>query len=206
MSIGILGTKIGMTQLFSTEGFAIPVTIVYLESCVITQIKTTKTDGYNAIQIGCMGKISKHLTKARRGHLKQAGVRTIHRLTEYRVLSTEKFEVGDLITIKEFHPGQAINISGLTIGKGFAGNQKRHNFRRGPMTHGSKTHRQPGSIGPGTTPGRVFPGKRMAGRLGHKTVTIKNLQIADVNISQNCIGVKGAVPGPNGNLLKIITR
>ena len=206
MSIGILGTKIGMTQFFSTEGLAIPMTIVHLESCIVTQIKTTKTDGYNAIQVGCLRKDSKHLTKASQGHLKAAGNQTVRYLTEYRVPSTEEFEVGNIFTVEEFQLGQAINVSGTTIGKGFTGNQKRHNFRRGPMTHGSKTHRQPGSIGPGTTPGRVFPGKRMAGKLGHTKVTIKNLQILDINVSNNCIGVKGALPGPNGNLLKIIPR
>lgn len=206
MSIGILGTKIGMTQFFSTEGFAIPMTIVHLEYCVITQIKTTKTDGYNAVQIGCSLKAAKRLSRARQGHLKAAGVNTACYLTEYRVPSTEGFEVGNTITIEEFQPGLTVNVSGLTIGKGFTGNQKRHNFRRGPMTHGSKTHRQPGSIGPGTTPGRVFPGKKMAGNLGHTKVTIKNLQILDIDLLNNCIGIKGAIPGSNGNLLKIIPR
>nr|YP_009296739.1 ribosomal protein L3 [Apophlaea sinclairii]AOM65879.1 ribosomal protein L3 [Apophlaea sinclairii] len=204
MSVGIIGTKIGMTQIFNKEGLAIPITIVQAGPCIITQVKNTERDGYNAVQLGYYPTKSNYLTKAQIGHLNRAGVINLRYLFEYPVESVTEFQVGKYVTVEKFKTGQFVNISGKTIGKGFTGCRKRHNFSRGPMTHGSKNHRQPGSIGPGTTPGRIFPGKKMAGRAGNTTVTIKNLQVTNVDVSNNILMIKGAIPGVYGNLINII--
>nr|QCI08250.1 ribosomal protein L3 [Pterothamnion crispum] len=205
MSIGLLGTKIGMTQLFNKEGSAIPVTILKVGPCIITQIKTIENDGYKAIQIGYQEVRDNKLTKPEIGHLKKANIPPLKYLHEYKYDKelSNNIKIGETLDLTEFKIGNLINISGKSIGKGFSGYQKRHNFSRGPMTHGSKNHRQPGSIGAGTTPGRVFPGKKMAGRMGHKQVTIKNLQIIDINAEENIMIIKGAVPGKSGNLIYI---
>jgi len=203
MPISLLGTKIGMTQLFNEKGSAIPVTILKVGPCVITQIKTKETDGYEAIQIGYK-EIKEHkLTKSEIGHLNKAQISPLKHLREYKCKNEiiQKSKIGDILDVTSFQIGSFINISGNSIGKGFSGYQKRHHFSRGPMSHGSKNHRQPGSIGAGTTPGRVFPGKKMAGRMGFKKVTVKNLQIIDIHAENNIIIVKGAVPGKAGNLV-----
>ena len=203
MSLGLLGTKIGMTQIFSDSGNAITVTILQLGPCMITQIKDIASDGYKAIQIG-YSKHSEHkLTKPELGHLQKAGAPPLKYLQEYKVQSLENFYIGQKITVDQLQIGNLIKVSGLSIGRGFSGYQKRHHFSRGPMTHGSKNHRQPGSISAGTTPGRVFPGKKMAGRMGHKKVTIQNLQIIDINPEQNIVLVKGSVPGKPGSIISI---
>lgn len=203
MSIGLLGTKVGMTQIFNTSGTCIPVTIIQVGPCIITLIKTTESDGYNAIQLGYK-KISSHLlTNAQLGHLNSRGLPSLKYLYETQINCPKSFKIGQILTVNNFKIGEFINVSGLTIGKGFSGYQKRHNFSRGPMSHGCKNHRQPGSIGAGTTPGRVFPGKKMAGRLGNINTTIKNLQILDINTGKDLIIIKGAVPGKVGNLIKI---
>ena len=203
MNIGILGTKLGMTQIFDESGLAIPVTIIKAGPCLITQIKTLDTDGYDAVQIGYSEIQSKLLNKPRLGHLKKAGSPPLWYLKEYRVQSSSEELLGATISVNSFNLGDKVSITGKTIGKGFAGTVKRHNFTRGPMTHGSKNHREPGSIGMGTTPGRVYPGKKMAGRLGGKQTTIKNLQIVLINPENNLLVVKGAIPGKLGNLLSI---
>ena len=203
MSLGILGTKLGMTQIFDEFGYATPVTVIKAGPCLITQVKTTENEGYNAIQIG-YGQISnKNLNKPLLGHLQKSESPPLKHLKEYSVNSTEKFKLADKITVNLFTIGQTICISGKSIGKGFAGTIKRHNFTRGPMTHGSKNHREPGSIGQGTTPGRVFPGKKMAGRLGGKQTHVKNLTVVYINEENNLLVVKGSVPGKKGNLLSI---
>lgn len=203
MSIGLLGTKIGMTQVFNSTGLCIPVTVLRVGPCIITQIKNTNSDGYNAIQIG-YSQVSSHLmSKARLGHLNKTNAPSLKYLKEYKVDSADIFNIGQIITVDNLKIGEKINIQGTSIGKGFSGYQKRHHFSRGPMSHGCKNHRQPGSIGAGTTPGRVYPGKKMAGRLGGKTITIKNLQIVDVNTEQHFILVKGSVPGKPGSILSI---
>lgn len=202
MKIGILGTKLGMTQIFDDSGLAIPVTIIKAGPCVITQVKTSITDGYNAIQIGYEETRSNLLNKPELGHLKKANL-SLKYLKEYRTDSINTEEVGTKISVDKFNIGDKVSITGKTIGKGFAGTVRRHNFTRGPMTHGSKNHREPGSIGMGTTPGRVYPGKRMAGRLGGNKATIKNLQILLINPENNLLVVKGAVPGKMGNILSI---
>ena len=203
MNIGILGTKLGMTQIFDESGLAIPVTIIKAGPCIITQIKTLDTDGYNAVQVGYSEIQSKLLTKPKLGHLQKAGAPPLKYLKEYRMQSSEGEVLGSTISVNSFTLGDKVSVTGKTIGKGFAGTVKRHNFTRGPMTHGSKNHREPGSIGMGTTPGRVYPGKKMAGRVGGKQTTIKNLQVVLINLENNLLVVKGAIPGKLGNLLSI---
>ena len=203
MSLGLLGNKIGMTQIFNESGNVVPVTIVKVGPCVVTQIKTVLSDGYNAIQIGYLNVSNKVLTQPELGHLQKSNIQPLKYLKEFRVNNPEDFTVGQIITTSSFNEGQLIDITGKSSGKGFSGLQKRHNFARGPMTHGSKNHRAPGSIGMGTHPGRVLPGKRMSGQLGNKTVNIKKLKIIQVNTEENILVIKGSVPGKPGNLLQI---
>ena len=205
MSLGLLGNKIGMTQIFDETGNIIPVTVLKIGPCVITQVKTTLTDGYNAIQIGYGNVPTKSLTQPELGHLQKSNIQPLKYLKEFRVNNPEEFQVGQILNVEAFDSGQLVDITGKSSGKGFSGLQKRHNFTRGPMTHGSKNHRLPGSIGMGTTPGRVLPGKRMAGQLGNKITNIKKLKIVQVNVEENILVVKGSVPGKPGNLLSIIS-
>jgi large subunit ribosomal protein L3 len=205
MTVGLLGNKIGMTQIFDESGNIIPVTILKVGPCVITQVKTVLKDGYNSIQIG-YGKISsKSLTQPELGHLQKSNIQPLKYLKEFRLNENlDQFEIGQILNVDSFSVGQLINIRGKSIGKGFSGLQKRYNFARGPMTHGSKNHRAPGSIGMGTSPGRVLPGKKMAGQLGNKVTTIKKLKIIQTNSNENILVVKGSVPGKPGNLLSIM--
>ena len=203
MSLGLLGNKIGMTQIFDESGNIIPVTILKIGPCVITQIKTVLTDGYSAIQIGYGSVSSKYLTQPELGHLQKSNIQPLKYLKEFQVNNPEEFTVGQILNVDAFSTGQLINITGKSTGKGFTGLQKRHNFSRGPMTHGSKNHRAPGSIGMGTYPGRVLPGKKMAGQLGNKITHIKKLKIIQINNDENILIVKGSVPGKPGNLLSI---
>lgn len=204
MTIGLLGNKIGMTQIFDESGNVIPVTILKVGPCVITQLKTDLNDGYNSIQIGYGNTSNKTLTQPEIGHLKKYNIQPLRYLKEFRVQSHKDFKIGQILNVDSFSSGQLVNIRGKSIGKGFSGLQKRHNFSRGPMTHGSKNHRAPGSIGMGTTPGRVLPGKRMAGQLGNKIVTIRKLKIVQIDSKENILVVKGSVPGKPGNLLSIV--
>jgi large subunit ribosomal protein L3 len=203
MSIGLLGNKIGMTQIFDESGNIIPVTILKVGPCVITQIKTEMKDGYNAIQVGYSNTSNKSLTQPELGHLQKSNIQPLKYLKEFRVESVDDFEVGQVLNVDLLSVNQLVNIKGKTIGKGFSGLQKRHNFTRGPMTHGSKNHRAPGSIGMGTTPGRVLPGKKMAGQLGNKLTTIKKLKVIQLSSEENILIIKGSVPGKPGNLLSI---
>jgi large subunit ribosomal protein L3 len=204
VSLGILGTKLGMTQVFDPEtGAAIPVTVVQAGPCTVTQVKTSETDGYTSVQIGYGAVKEKALTKPELGHLGKAGASPLRHLKEYRLDDVTSYELGQDVGASLFEAGQIVDVSGLTIGRGFAGYQKRHNFKRGPMTHGSKNHRQPGSTGAGTTPGRVYPGKKMAGRYGGTKVTVRKLEIVRVDAERNLLLIKGAVPGKAGNLLSI---
>ena len=205
MAIGLLGNKIGMTQIFDESGNIIPVTILKVGPCVITQIKSVLKDGYNSIQIGYGNISGKFLTQPELGHLQKSNIQPLKYLKEFRLTDNEeKFEVGQVLKVNSFEIGQLVNIRGKSIGKGFSGLQKRYNFTRGPMTHGSKNHRAPGSIGMGTTPGRVLPGKRMAGQLGNKVITIKKLKVIQTNEKENILVIKGSVPGKPGNLLSIV--
>ena len=203
MTIGILGTKVGMTQVFDDSGFAIPVTVIKAGPCIITHIKNTEKEGYNAVQIGYSKSSPQKITKPCLGHLTKFNLPPLKHLKEYRIDSTDSLSIAQKITVDSFEVGQNISISGNTIGKGFAGTVKRYNFSRGPMTHGSKNHREPGSIGQGSTPGRVHKGKKMGGRLGGKKTTIKNLEIIYINSKDNLLVVRGSVPGKSGNLLSI---
>ena len=204
MSVGILGTKLGMTQVFDAQGKAIPVTVIQAGPCTVTQIKTKPTDGYSAVQIGYSEVKPKALNKPELGHLAKSGANPLRHLQEYRLEDTSSFELGQQLKADTFTPGQIVDVIGTSIGKGFAGFQKRHNFKRGPMSHGSKNHREPGSIGPGTTPGRVYPGKRMAGRMGNVQVTVRKLTIVRVDTEQNLLLIKGAVPGKAGALVNVV--
>ncbi|MFN9673162.1 MAG: 50S ribosomal protein L3 [Microcystis sp.] len=204
MSIGILGTKLGMTQIFDNKtGVAIPVTVVQAGPCPVTQVKTKKTDGYESIQVGYKTVKEKALNKPLLGHLAKAGVSPLRHLIEYRLEDASAYTLGQEITAAIFQEGDLVDVAGTTIGRGFSGYQKRHNFKRGNMTHGSKNHRLPGSTGAGTTPGRVFPGKRMAGQYGSTQVTIRKLSVVKIDSERHLILIKGAVPGKPGTLLNI---
>ena len=204
MAVGLLGNKIGMTQIFDESGNIIPVTILKVGPCVVTQVKTESKDGYDSIQIGYGSVPNKSLTQPELGHLQKSNIQPLKYLKEFRINENEDFKIGQVLNVDSFLPGQLVNIKGKSIGKGFSGLQKRHNFTRGPMTHGSKNHRAPGSIGMGTTPGRVLPGKKMAGQLGNKFTTIKKLKVIQINSEENILVIKGSVPGKPGNLLSII--
>lgn len=203
MSLGLLGNKIGMTQIFDESGNIIPVTILKVGPCIVTQIKTVLTDGYNAIQIGYGTVSNKSLTQPELGHLQKSNIQPLKYLKEFRVNDPDEFKIGQVLNVESLAAGQLIDVTGKSVGKGFAGLQKRHNFTRGPMTHGSKNHRAPGSIGMGTTPGRVLPGKKMAGQLGNKMTKTRKLKVVQVNSDENILVVKGSVPGKPGNLLSI---
>ena len=198
----LLGTKIGMTQLISEDGRAVPVTLIKAGPVTVTQVKTVETDGYNAVQVGF--EEGKNLSKAVAGHLKAANVTPKH-IREFRIAddTTEELTVGSTIDVTAFELGDVVDATGISKGKGFAGNIKRHNFERHRKTHGGKGNtRKPGSIG-SMYPQKVFKGKRMAGRMGHEQVTVKNLVVSYIDAENNLIGLKGAVPGPKKGLIVI---
>nr|YP_009395828.1 ribosomal protein L3 [Herposiphonia versicolor]ARW64808.1 ribosomal protein L3 [Herposiphonia versicolor] len=206
MSIGILGTKIGMTQIFDDKGLTIPATILQVGPCTITQIKREIDSNHANIQIGYKYIRPDKINKPLQGHLKKNNLPCFKHLKEYKTDKYNELNIGEIIDISKINTNKHVNISGVSIGKGFSGCQKRHHFSRGPMSHGSKNHRAPGSIGAGTTPGRVFPGKKMAGRMGNKQVTTKNLAILNINTQNNILTIKGCVPGKKGNLLYIYQK
>lgn len=203
MQVGLFGKKVGMTQIFNESGTILPVTIVKTELCEISQIKTITKDGYNAIQIAYEEEKPHKINKPQTGHLKKSGAKGFKSMGEFRVTSTNNFKLGQQVTPDLLTVGQKVRVTGRSIGKGFSGNQKRHNFSRGPMTHGSKNHRLPGSIGAGSTPGRVYPGKKMAGRLGGTPVTLKNTEVLYINAADNVLILKGSMPGKKNSMLKI---
>ena len=198
----IIGKKVGMTQVFDEKGVVIPVTVVQAGPCVVAQVKTIETDGYNAVQLGYGEIKDKHINKPVAGHFKKAGISNKKHLREFRQDSID-VKVGDEIKVDVFAMGEKIDVQGTTKGKGFQGVIKRHGQSRGPMGHGSMYHRRPGSMGPTSTPGRVFKGKKLPGHMGVQTVTIQNLDIVKVDLDKNVLLVKGSVPGPKGALLKI---
>ncbi|QNP29737.1 50S ribosomal protein L3 [Cylindrospermopsis curvispora] len=204
MSVGILGTKLGMTQIFDEAGVSIPVTVIKAGPCTVTQVKTQPTDGYCAIQVGYGEVKPKALNKPKLGHLAKSSAGPVRYLNEYRTDTAGDYALGQEIKADIFSVGQIVDVIGTSIGRGFAGNQKRNNFGRGPMSHGSKNHRAPGSIGAGTTPGRVYPGKRMAGRLGGSRVTVRKLTVVKVDAERNLILIKGAIPGKPGGLVNVV--
>jgi large subunit ribosomal protein L3 len=192
-----------MSQFFHEDGRAIPVTVIEAGPCRITQLKSSATDGYTAVQIGYDAVRDKLVNRPAAGHLARSGEELLRYLREFRVEAIDGLELGAPITVSSFETGQKVDVSGTSVGRGFAGYQKRHGFHRGPMSHGSKNHREPGSTGAGTTPGRIYPGKRMAGRYGGKPVTTRGLTIIQVDPDHNLLVVKGSVPGKPGTLLNI---
>ena len=203
MTLGVIGKKLGMTTVFDDKGLAIPVTVIKVDSIVVTQIKTIKTDGYDAIQVGTVSAKEKHLTKAQIGHLKKNKLENFRHLQEFRVENPQDFTVGQIIDVSVLADISKVDVTGTSIGKGFQGTVKRWNFSRGPMGHGSKNHREPGSIGAGTTPGRVIKGKHMAGNMGNERVTTTKLKVVKVDSENSLILIKGSVPGPEGKLVTI---
>lgn len=199
----ILGRKLGMTQVWSEDDRLLPVTVIEAGPCVISQVKTDKTDGYCAVQIA-FGEIKEsRVNKPMKGHFDKAGIEPKRHLMEVRVDADEKFKVGQQLTVGMFEPGVSVHVTGVSKGKGFAGVMKRHNFKGGPGGHGSHFHRAPGSVGMCATPARVLRGTKMAGHMGSETVTVRNLEVVRVDTEQNLLIVKGAVPGGKGALLTI---
>ena len=199
---GILGKKLGMTQIFTEEGIVIPVTVVEAGPNVVTQVKTVEKDGYNAIQVGFEDAKEKSLNKPQKGHLAAANVLKKH-LKEFRVDAVEEFTVGQEIKADLFAAGEKIDVTGTSKGKGFQGPIKRHGQSRGPESHGSRYHRRPGSMGACSFPGRVFKNKKLAGHMGSVKVTVQNLEVVRVDADKNLILVKGAIPGPKGSMVTI---
>ena len=199
---GILGKKLGMTQIFTEEGIVVPVTVVEAGPNVVTQVKTVEKDGYNAIQVGFEDAKEKSLNKPQKGHLAAANVLKKH-LKEFRVDAVEEFTVGQEIKADLFAAGEKIDVTGTSKGKGFQGPIKRHGQSRGPESHGSRYHRRPGSMGACSFPGRVFKNKKLAGHMGSVKVTVQNLEVVRVDADKNLILVKGAIPGPKGSMVTI---
>lgn len=206
MSPGILGKKIGMTQVFSADGQVVPVTVVKAGPCVVVQRKTPASDGYDAVQLGFMEYAKKSgVNKPASGHLKKSGAEGVRFMREFRLEegANGDLKAGDRVLVDEFKPKEKVDVIGLSKGRGFAGIVKRHHFKGGPGGHGSMFHRAPGSIGASSFPSRVFPGMRMAGQMGTTKVTVRNLEIVEVDAEENVLLVKGAVPGPTGGYVML---
>ena len=199
----LIGRKIGMTQIFNDEGQVIPVTAIEVGPCTITQIKTEEQDGYTAVQLGFGEVKDSKLTKPEKGKFAKSNVTPKKYLREFRVDSVEGMNVGDELNADSFAAGDKVDVQGTSKGKGFQGVIKRWGQHRGPMGHGSMYHRRPGSMGPTSTPGRVFPGKHLPGHMGDVTVTVQNLEVVKVDLDKNIILVKGSVPGAKGSILKV---
>lgn len=205
MAKAILGKKLGMTQIFTPEGKVVPVTVVESGKTVVIQNKTVENDGYNAVQLGFGAVKDKHVTKPMKGHFDKAGVAPVKFIRELRLAAPSEYEVGQVIGVDTFEENELIDVTGVSKGKGFAGGIKRHNFRRGPMGHGSKSHREPGSIGPMISGGggKVFKGKKLPGRMGADKVTVQRLTVVRIDPERNLILIKGAIPGPKGSFVVI---
>lgn len=205
MSPGILGKKIGMTQLFRPDGQVVPVTLLKAGPCMVVQRKTPTTDGYDAVQLGLLEFVKpQRINKPATGHLKKAGVEGSKFMREFPLAAgDDDFKPGDKVLVDQFKPKDKVDVIGISKGKGFAGVVKRHHFRGGEGTHGSMFHRAPGSIGASSFPSRVVPGMRMGGHMGNARVTVRNLEIIEVDTEDNVLVVKGAVPGPNGGYVVV---
>ncbi len=205
MSPGILGKKIGMTQMFRPDGQAVPVTLLKAGPCTVVQRKTPATDGYDAVQLGLSEFVKpQRINKPITGHLKKAGAEGAKFLRELPLGPGDSdLKAGDKVLVEEFKPGNKVDVIGISKGRGFAGLVKRHHFGGGDATHGSMFHRAPGSIGASSFPSRVLPGMRMAGHMGNARVTVRNLEVVDVDTEDNVLVVKGAVPGPNGSYVLV---
>ena len=200
---GLIGRKVGMTQIFDEKGNVIPVTVIEAGPCIVAQVKTVETDGYNAIQLGFGDVKEKHINNPEKGHFAKANLAYKKHLREFRIEDIQSVKVGDEIKADIFQEGEKIDVQGISKGKGFQGVIKRHGQHRGPMGHGSMYHRRPGSMGSTSTPGRVFKGKKLPGHMGKVTVTVQNLDVVRVDMDKNVILVKGSVPGNKGAILKI---
>ena len=205
MSKAILGRKLGMTQIFTEEGQVVPVTVIEAGNNVVLQNKTVENDGYDAVQLGFGEMKEKNVTKPMKGHFDKAGVKPVRFIRELRLASASEYKVGDTIGVDVFNAGDVVDVTGTSKGKGFAGTIKRHNFACGPMGHGSKSHREPGSTGamisgPG---GRVLKGKKLPGHMGHERVTVQRLTVVRVDADRNLMLIKGAIPGPKKSLVVI---
>lgn len=199
MSIGLIGRKVGMTAVFAEDGTVVPVSVVAIEPNTVTLLRTAERDGYTAVQVGA-GEVKK-LTKPRAGQLK--GLPRVRDVREFRIDDVSEYSIGQSIDVSIFAEGESVDVTGVSKGKGFAGTIKRHHFRRGPETHGSDSHREPGSIGAGTTPGRVYKGTRMAGRMGGDRVTVKKVTVVRADLERNVLLVKGPVPGARNALVVV---
>jgi large subunit ribosomal protein L3 len=199
MSIGLIGRKVGMTQLFAEDGTMVPVSVVSIEPNTVTELRTLDRDGYTAVQVGAG--TAKRTTKPRLGQLKD--LPRVRDVREFRVDDVADFEVGQTLDLSLFSEGDVVSIIGTSKGKGFAGTIKRHHFSRGPETHGSDSHRAPGSIGGGTYPGKVFKGTPMAGHMGHERVTVKSVTIVRCDLERNLLLLRGPVPGPRNGLILV---
>ncbi|MCL6638756.1 MAG: 50S ribosomal protein L3 [Firmicutes bacterium] len=200
MPKGILGKKVGMTQIFNEQGLAIPVTVIEAGPCIVVQKKTPEKDGYSAIQVGFGEKKERLVNKPAKGHFAKAGVKPVRFLREFRVDNADAFQVGQEILADVFAEGEKVDVIGTTKGRGFSGGIKRHGFHRGPMAHGSKYHRRPGSLG-AKGPARVYKGRKLPGQYGAERVTMQNLEVIKVDPARNLLAVRGAVPGPRGGLV-----
>ncbi|MFC1550560.1 50S ribosomal protein L3 [Candidatus Neomarinimicrobiota bacterium] len=202
---GMIGKKVGMSQIFNENGEAVPVTILEVGPCSVVQVKTGSNDGYDAVQLGFGERKDKHSNNPMKGHFKKAGVNPKIVLAEFDVIPGFKYELGQNFTVSIFNKGDIVNISGRSKGRGFAGVIKRHNFHRQPVTHGQKnTERHPGSIGQASDPSRVFKGTKMGGHYGNAKVTTKNIEVIAVEREKNQLFVKGAVPGANNGIVYIV--
>ena len=204
MSIGLIGRKVGVTQVFQADGTMVAVSVVAIQPNTVTRLRTADRDGYVAVQLG--SEPAKRLTKPKAGQLKNLpkGAQALAKVREFRVESVDGYELGQTVALGDlFAEGDLVDVTGVSKGKGFAGHIKRHNFHRGPTTHGSDHHREPGSIGPGTTPGRVYKGVKMAGHMGDERVTVKKLRVVRADTDKNLLLVKGSLPGPRGSLILV---
>lgn len=200
---GILGKKIGMTQIFTEDGVVIPVTVVEAGPVTVLQKKNIEKDGYNSIQVGFVDAKAKHINKPLKGHFEKANVDYKRHLTEFRTDDVESYEIGQELKADIFAAGDMIDVTGTSKGKGFQGVIKRHGQSRGPETHGSRYHRRPGSMGASAYPAKVFKGKKLPGHMGNVKVTVQNLEVVKIDTDRNLLLVKGAIPGPKGGLLTI---
>jgi large subunit ribosomal protein L3 len=203
--IGIVGRKVGMTQLLTSTGVVVPATIIEAGPCYVTQVKTQEQDGYTAIQLGFQETRPKRLTKGQLGHLRRNNLPVLRVLREFRIKSVDEYKVGQKILTDLFAVGEQVDVMGISKGRGFQGGVKRHGFHGGPRTHGQSDRlRAPGASSSGTTPGRIYKGKRMAGHMGNVPVTVSNLKVVLVDPERNLLAVRGAVPGMKGGLLVIM--
>ena len=203
MSRGILGKKLGMTGVFTPEGRYVPATVIEAGPCVVTQIKSKDTDGYDALQLGFGGKRTSRVNKPLQGHFKKSGDQCFRFLKEFSVENPADYNVGQELTVEMFKVGERVDVVGTTKGRGFSGVIKRHGFHRGPMTHGSRNVRRPGSVGCSAWPAKIIKGKKMPGQYGNDRKTVRNLEIVDIRLDGNLILVKGAVPGAESGLVAV---